>query len=210
MSFKDLREFLDLLTQNGELKVCRREADTRIEIAKVTDKSTKVQGPAILFTHVKGFKAPVVTGLFGTIDRSFLMIESNKYDGFKKLARGLEKPIPLRLVNDGPSKEIINIGNNLDLNELPVLWHHEKDSYRFITTANCRVKDPDTNISNSSINRVAVQGRDKLTVQSNPASTGHDRSQIFRKREEMPYCFGDGYGSGNPCCECLRYSPWDR
>jgi len=178
MAFKDFRDFLDLLTQRGELKVCRREVDTRIEIAKVTDKSTKAQGPAILFTNVKGFKTSVVTGLFGTIDRSFLLIESNKYDGFKKLARGLEKPIPLRLVTDSPCKEIINIGNNINLEKIPVLWHHEKDSHRFITTANCRVKDPDTGTSNSSINRVAVQGRDKLTIQSNPP---HQLAIVVRK-----------------------------
>jgi len=178
MAFKDFRDFLDQLTQRGELKVCRREVDTRIEIAKVTDKSTKVQGPAILFTRVKGFETPVVTGLFGTIDRSFLLIESNKYDGFKKLAKGLEKLTPLRLVDDGPCREIIHIGNNIDLQELPVLLHHEKDSHRFITTANCRVRDPDTGISNSSINRVAVQGRDRLTVQSNPP---HQLAIIVRK-----------------------------
>ena len=89
MPYKDLREFLEFLKSKGELKVCDKEVDTRIEIAKVTDKSSKVNGPAILFTNVKGFRNNVVTGLFGTVDRSYLMIESTKYDGYKKMARGL-------------------------------------------------------------------------------------------------------------------------
>ena len=182
MPYKDLREFLDLLVKRGELKVCQKEVDTKIEIAKVTDKSSKVGGPAILFTNVKGFETHVVTGLFGTLDRSFLMIESTKHDGFKKLARGLERPIPLRMARDGPCKEIIKTENSVNLHEIPVLWHHEKDSHHFITTANCRVKDPDTCISNSSINRVSVQGRDKLTIQSNPP---HQLATIVSKYLEQ-------------------------
>jgi len=168
MPYKDFREFLDFLSKRGELKVCQKEVDTKIEIAKVTDKSSKVGGPAILFKNVRGFETPVVTGLFGTLDRSFLAIDSTKYDGFKKLARGLDKPIPTKMVSDGPCKEVIKTGKNINLYEIPVLWHQEKDSHFFITATNCRVKDPDTGIGNSSINRLAVQGKDKLTIQSNP------------------------------------------
>ncbi len=167
MPYKDLREFLDFLRNRGELKICDREVDTRIEIAKVTDKSSKTGGPAILFTNVKGFQTNVVTGLFGTIDRGFLMIDSTKYDGYKKMARGLEKLIPPKVVNDGPCKEVIRKGSDVDLYKIPVLRHHEKDSHLYITTANCRVKDPDTGICNTSINRIAVQEKDRLSIQSN-------------------------------------------
>jgi len=107
MPYKDLRDFLDFLRKRGELKTCSREVDTRIEIAKVTDKSSKTNGPAILFTNVKGFQATVVTGLFGTIDRGFSMIESTKYDGYKKIAKGLENLIQPNIADDGPCKEII-------------------------------------------------------------------------------------------------------
>jgi len=168
LPYRDLREFLALLEKRGELKVCEKEVDTRIEIAKVTDKSSKMEGPAILFKNVKGFSTPVVTGLFGTLDRGFLMIESTKYDGFKKLARGLEKPIPVKIVRDGPCKEIVKSGNDVNLHEIPVLWHHDKDSHYFITCATCQVRDPDNGISNSSINRIAVQGKNRLTIQTNP------------------------------------------
>ena len=49
MPYKDLREFLDFLEEKGELMTCSREVDTKVEIAKVTDKSSKTGGPAILF-----------------------------------------------------------------------------------------------------------------------------------------------------------------
>jgi len=182
MPYKDLRDFLDFLSKRGELKVCQKEVDTKIEIAKVTDKSSKVEGPAILFKNVKGFETPVVTGLFGTLDRSFLAIDSNKYDGFKKMAKGLEKPIPTKLINDGPCKEIIKTGKDVNLHEIPALWHQTKDSHYFITATNCRVKDPDTGIGNSSINRIAVQDRDKLTIKSSPP---HQLGIIVRKHLEQ-------------------------
>lgn len=168
MAYQDLREFMDILTQRGELKVCRKEVDTKIEIAKVTDKASKIGGPAILFTNVKGFKVPVLTGLFNTLDRAFLMIDSTKYNGYLNLARGLDSPISPVKVSDGPCKEIIVTGDKVNLYEIPVLWHHQKDSHHFITTASCRVKDPDTGICNSSINRLAVQSREKLSIQSTP------------------------------------------
>ncbi len=166
MPYKDLRDFMDFLKQEGELKVCEKEVDTYIEIAKVTDKSSKVEGPAILFNNVKGFKTPTVTGLFGTIDRSYLAIGSNKFDGFKKMAIGLEKPIPYKLVKDGPCKEVLKTGEEVDLTEIPVLWHHAKDSHKYITATVCRCKDPETGIGNNSINRIAVQGKNRLTIQS--------------------------------------------
>ncbi len=193
MPYKDLREFLDFLSKKGELKVCQKEVDTKIEIAKVTDKSSKVGGPAILFNNVKGFKTPVVTGLFGTVDRSFLSIDSNKYDGFKKMARALEKPIPCKIVKDGPCKEVIKTGKDIDLHEIPALWHQAKDSHYFITTANCRVKDPYTGIGNSSINRIAVQGKDWLTIQTNhPHQLGIITSKHLEQGKACPIAMAVG------------------
>ena len=168
MAYKDLREFLDFLEKRGELKTCSREVDTKVEVAKVTDKSSKTGGPAILFNNVKGYENRVVTALFGTLDRAFLMIESTKYEGFRKLAEALKEPVPAKRVSEGPCQEIVKTGPEVDINEIPALWHHPKDTRRFITGCACRVKDPDTGIYNSSINRVAVQGKDTLSIQSSP------------------------------------------
>lgn len=181
MPFRDIREFMEFLRQRGELKVCKREVDPYIELAKVTDKATKVKGPAILFTNVKGFKTPVITGLFNTIDRAFLTIDSSKYDGFRKMARGLDKPIPIKIVKDAPCKEVIKKGRDIDLTAIPVPQHHKKDSHPLITAGTCRGRDPDTGVCNSSINRVAVQGRDWASIQSNPP---HQLGVIMSKRME--------------------------
>lgn len=164
MPYNDLREFMEFLRLRGELKTCRKEVDRRVEIGKVTDKSSKVGGPAILFENVKGFKTPVVTGLFGTVDRSFLAIGATKFDGYKKMQKGFANPVPCKVVSGGPCKEVIKTGKNVNLLDIPVLWHHEKDSHYFVTATNCIGKDPDTGIRNNSIHRMAVIDRDKIAI----------------------------------------------
>ena len=59
MPYKDLKEFLEFFENIGELKTCKREVDVKIEIAKITHKSSKVNGPAILFSNVKRSLVPV-------------------------------------------------------------------------------------------------------------------------------------------------------
>lgn len=162
MSYSDLRDFLDVLRKRGELKVCKRQVDSKIEIARVTDKSTKTGGPAILFENVKGFRTPVVTGLFGTLDRAFLALDATKLDGFRRMQAGMEKPLPCKVVNSGPCKEVIRTGRDVNLLDIPVLWHHEKDSHRFLTNTNVIARDPDTRLRNNSIQRMAVLDKDRL------------------------------------------------
>ncbi len=193
MPFNDLRDFMDYLSERKELSVCKKEVNTRIEIAEVTDKSSKIGGPAILFENVKGFTSPVLTGLFGTLDRSFLAVESTKYEGFKKLAAGFERPLAVKEVTDGPCREVVKTGKDVDLNEFPVLWHQEKDSHFFITATNCRVKDPDTGICNSSINRMAVQGKDTLTIQTNaPHQLGVIAAKYMKRGKPCPVAVAVG------------------
>lgn len=164
MPFRDMREFVNFLREKGELKVCKKEVDRKIEIGKVTDRSSKTGGPAILFENVKGFETPVVTGLFGTLERAALALESTKYDAFRRMGKGLEKPLPCKIVNDGPCKEVIKRGKDIDLLKIPALWHLEKDSHHFVSATNCIAKDPDSFIRNNSIHRMAVIDKDKIGI----------------------------------------------
>lgn len=201
MPYKDMREFMEFLRKRDELKVCRKEVDTKIEIAKVTDKSSKTDGPAILFNNVKGFNTSVVTGLYGTVDRSFLAIDSDKYNGFKKLAGALENPLKPRIVSDGPCKEVIKQAKDVDLHEIPALWHHKKDSHYFITATVCRIKDPDTGICNSSIHRMAVQSKDKITLQANlPHEIGRIIIKYLKMGKAAPIAIAIGVDPGIFIC----------
>jgi len=65
----DLRAFLDLLKEQGELLVIEEETDPYLEIAEIHRRVIAKQGPALFFSKVKNSSFPVVTNLFGTADR---------------------------------------------------------------------------------------------------------------------------------------------
>lgn len=165
MPYKELREFMDFLMARGELETVEREVDRKYEIALVSQKSSEVNGPALLFENVKGYNIPVVTGIFGTKERCYLSLESTAKDWPKKFDKAIKNPIPCKIVKDGPCKEIIETGKEVNLNKFPILWQLEKDKGYYLTATNLIIKDPDTGKRNNSIHRMYVAGKDRLVPQ---------------------------------------------
>jgi UbiD family decarboxylase len=65
----DLHSFIDLLRNENDLLTIEEEVDPHLEIAEIHRRVIEKQGPALLFTKVKGSSFPVVTNLFGTANR---------------------------------------------------------------------------------------------------------------------------------------------
>ncbi|SFA95463.1 UbiD family decarboxylase [Cohnella sp. OV330] len=105
MSFSSLRPFLEMLRKEGDLAVIETPVDPVLEIAEIHRRVIDSEGPALLFTNVKGAAFPVVTNLFGTsrrVDQAF-------------------GPRPEQLVN-----RLIGAMDTLMPPTLPALWR-EKD-----------------------------------------------------------------------------------
>ena len=47
MAYKDLREFVERLEREGELKRIKTEVDSELEITEITDRVSKAYGPAL-------------------------------------------------------------------------------------------------------------------------------------------------------------------
>lgn len=69
MRFENLRSFLEALRKENQLKVISAPVDPNLELAEIHRRVIDEQGPALLFTNVKGASFPVVTNLFGTSRR---------------------------------------------------------------------------------------------------------------------------------------------
>ncbi len=67
--FDDLREFMNMLDQRGQLVRVSREVDPILEINAIVDRLARRQGPAVLFENVKGSGMPVLGNLFGSHQR---------------------------------------------------------------------------------------------------------------------------------------------
>ena len=60
MKYQDLRDFIALLEERGELKRIQQEIDPYLEITEISDRTLKAEGPALLFENVKGHDMPVL------------------------------------------------------------------------------------------------------------------------------------------------------
>ena len=164
MPFKDLREFLNLLEEKGELLKTKKPVDVKFEISSYIRKTSDQHGPALLFENVKNFTMPVVGGVFATRERAFLALESSPQDYVNRFEHALDHVLPPKLVSSAPCKDVIHSGKDVDLTQLPIPTFSEKDPAPFITLGLCISRDPKGGGKNTSIYRLQLKGRNRLGI----------------------------------------------
>lgn len=164
MPFKDLREFLALLEEKGELLRSKKSVDVKFEISSYIRKTSDERGPAILFENVKNFGMPVVGGVFATRERAFLALETSPQDYVDKFQHALERLLPPKLVSSAPCKEVIHTGRKVDLTQLPIPIFSEKDPGPFITMGLSISRDPKSGKKNTSLYRLQLKGQNRLGI----------------------------------------------
>src|SRR5438105_94692 len=70
MGYASLRECVDDLAAAGRLRRIDVEVDPRLEAAEIHRRVFRAGGPALHFARVKGCRFPMVSNLFGTLDRA--------------------------------------------------------------------------------------------------------------------------------------------
>ncbi len=76
MIYKNLRQCVDDLEQNGHLVKIKEPLDPNLEMAEIQRRVYLNEGPALLFENVKGSPFPAVSNLFGTVKRSEFIFRS--------------------------------------------------------------------------------------------------------------------------------------
>jgi UbiD family decarboxylase len=117
-----------------------------------------------MFENVKGFNLPVVAGALGASREIYAIgLETDSVQGInRKWDRALEKPIPPRVIKDGPCKENIWTGEKVDILKLPVpVWTVGEDPGPFFTSPYVITKDPETGVRNIGTYRMQVKDRNK-------------------------------------------------
>jgi 4-hydroxy-3-polyprenylbenzoate decarboxylase len=176
MAYTDLRDFLTALERAGELRRVATEVDPILEITEVTDRVSKVGGPALLFERVKGSSMPVLINAFGSPARMSLALQVGS---LVDLAAALQELLDLKApegllgklmllprlqemasafpktVKAGPCKEVI-IRDNPSLVGIPILQCWPQDAGRYITFPLVFTKDPETGVRNCGTYRMQV------------------------------------------------------
>ena len=191
MPFGDLREFLKYLESEGELVRIREPVDVKHEIAAYIRKTSDRQGPALLFENVKGSTMPVVGGLFGNARRMLLALGvSSQEQAVKMVAESTENPIASIVVPDGPCKEVVYRGDDVDLGKLPVPTYSSKDGGPYITMGVVISRDPESNARNVSIYRLQVRGKKRLGIMAQQLSVQLSRAEA--KGQGLPVAIALG------------------
>lgn len=168
---KDIREYLDYLRYHHpeELVTVDREVDPSWEIAAVLRRlQADNKFPAVLFNKVHGSKYPVISNLFASRVRLAAALGVSKDDMLTEYSKRVIKPLKSEKVSSGPVKEIIKKGDEVDLRELPIATHCEKDVGAYITAGVTVTRDPETRHLNVGIFRMMYAGPRKLIVHLSP------------------------------------------
>lgn len=144
MRYHDLRDFLEQLERQGELKRIGVPVSPRLEMTEICDRVLRAQGPALLFEKPAGFDMPVLANLFGTPKRVAMGMGEDSVDALRevgKLLAYLKEPEPPKGLKDmwdklpvlkqvlhmapkvlssAPCQEIVWEGADVDLARLPV------------------------------------------------------------------------------------------
>lgn len=194
MAFEDLRSFLAHLDGRGELATVDDAVDPRYEIAAYIRRSSDVQGPAFLFNHVKGSPMRAVGGLFRTRGKALHALEVERHsDAVERFMDAIANPIDPVVLPDGPCKEVVLTGDDVDLGELPIPVYSEQDPGAFITVGVQITKDPETGARNAGIYRMQLHGRRELGLAASPYAdfdAMYKRAEAAGRRLELAVAVG--------------------
>ena len=176
----DLRRYIDLLRRENQLLVIDEEVDPYLEIAEIHRRVIARQGPALLFTKVKGSAFPVVTNLFGTNRRLELAFGDRPQRFVRNLVRLAESIMPLSMATIWGNRNFFLEGLKIGLktratgpildvcqappklSSLPLLTSWKSDAGPFVTLPLVYTEHPDGKGHNLGMYR--IQQHDDATT----------------------------------------------
>lgn len=192
MGFNDLRSWLEEVDKIGELKHVEG-ANWDREIGAISELMAESGGPALLFDKIQdypdGFR--VLSNPFQSDARTASVLGVPQelsgvamVDAWRRKLKEL-KTIPPVEVKDGPIKQNILTGKDVDLFKLPTPVWHEHDGGRYLGTG-CVVvtRDPDEGWVNLGTYRCRVFDKDLISVGFNPGKHGTMMMEKYHNKGE--------------------------
>jgi len=188
MKYKDLRDFIKLLEERGELKRITHEVDPYLEMTEICDRTLRAKGPALLFENVKNSDVPVLGNLFGTPERVALGMGEESVEALREVGKVLamlKEPEPPKGMKDAWEKlpvfkQVLNMapkvikkadcqthvieGDDVDLSQIPIQTCWPGDAAPLITWALVVTKGPHKERQNLGIYRQQVIAKNKVIM----------------------------------------------
>ena len=188
MKSADLRDFIALLEQRGELVRISQEVDPYLEMTEISDRTLRAKGPALLFENPKGHNVPVLCNLFGTPERVALGMGQENVSALRdigELLAFLKEPeppkglldlwekrhdfkqvlnMPVKVVKKAPCQQIVLEGDQVDLDKLPIQTCWPGDAAPLVTWALAITRGPEKERQNLGIYRMQKIAKNKLIM----------------------------------------------
>jgi len=193
MAYADLREYIDRLETEGELKRIKAEVDWNLELGAIMRRANDLREPALLFESIKGYPSDckVLANIVGATKPNVfgraclalgLPMNTPAPEIIEEIVRRFENPIKPVLVERGPCKENIVKGKAIDVLKFPVPYFRQLDGGRFIGTWHTDItRDPDSGWVNWGMYRHMVHDGRSIGWLANPGQ--HGPSIYYQKYE---------------------------
>ncbi|MCZ6577868.1 MAG: 4-hydroxy-3-polyprenylbenzoate decarboxylase [Gammaproteobacteria bacterium] len=196
MHYRDLREFIEQLEKDGELKRITQRIDPDLEITEIADRTLKQQGPALLFEQAGDSRIPLLANLFGTEQRVARALGASALGSLREVGKLLAflkqpeppkgfidaiKTLPIyrkildmspRLVKNPKCQQIKITGDDVDLSILPIQTCWPDDAGPLITWGLVTTRGPLKQRQNLGIYRQQVIARNKVIMRWLPQRGG--------------------------------------
>jgi 4-hydroxy-3-polyprenylbenzoate decarboxylase len=185
---RDLRGFIQILENRGQLRRITAEVNPDLEIAEIANRLLQAGGPALLFENVKGSAFPVAVNLMGTVERicwAMNMNHSLELEDLGKKLSLLQQPKPPKKISQAidfgkvlfdvlkakpghsffpPCQQIVIEEKDLDLTQIPMIRPYTGDAGKIITLGLVITKDCETGTPNVGVYRLQLQSPQTMTV----------------------------------------------
>ena len=187
MQYQDLRDFIAQLETQSLLKRIDYPISPYLEMTSVSDRVLQAGGPALLFTH-SSLSMPVLTNLFGTVQRVALGMGADNLEALRELGQllaFLKEPEPPKgfkdalqkfplikhayhmdpkVVSSAACQEVVYELDEVDLNALPIQTCWPGDVAPLITWGLVTTRNPNSQRQNMGIYRQQVLSKNQLIM----------------------------------------------
>lgn len=186
MKFEDLREFVRVIEEKGELKRIEG-ADCELEIGAITELAASLKEcPAVLFDSIKGFPKGyrILTNFMNNrVRERFIFgvpMELGDREAMYYWKEKMKEFNPIAPVEAGaaPVKANVLINGEVDLFKIPWPRWHERDGGKYMCATSVVTKDPDTGYVNVGSYRFMLVNKNTVVVH---IGSGH-HGDVIRKR----------------------------
>ncbi|MDW7673310.1 MAG: UbiD family decarboxylase [Bacillota bacterium] len=174
--YQDLRSFISVLRQEKEIVEVAAPVDPYLEIPEIHRRVIDEQGPALLFTNVKGSSFPILTNMFGTRRRVDMVTGTRPEEIVKKALGALDKLLPPKPKNLWQERhwifDVAKTGfkrvtankapilgsqqTTVDMTKLPALTGWQEDGGPFVTLPLVYTEHPNSKEHNLGMYRMQI------------------------------------------------------